>query len=416
MTSRPQVLRFFAVLALTFALAGAFELIAATSAYAQACDNYNTATRLGGPARFGAPFRNVTAVQKWVARKNVQKDIGIVLDKAGLAQLTPTVIDIITKAAPDQFKETEFQPGNTITWMSMRRAGKPEIIRNIRWGGKKPFKGWTFVIDDMVGTYTFILPQPCANLSLVTSEPSREKARLDAEKAEKDRLERERLAKEKAAADAARLEAERRERERLEKERLAKKAADKAKAEADRLAAEKAEQERLEAERIAAEKKAKYDVFFAGLFGKERRTRELEAVATPVAAAGTVDESLCAPLFGIKGGVEMKMGPTFKISPAVGVAFNFEEGSYSSGFAEAEFSYYTPNLKNFFGANVGIWDFTHGDYVTPSIGVQFGTQLWEGPTLNRLYFVGEGRIFTRMFGAGLENNYQFWGGLRYVIR
>lgn len=410
MTPRPQVLRFFAVLALTFALAGAFELIAASTAFAQASDNYKTATRLGGSSRFDAPFRNVAAVQKWVARRRAQQGITTVLDKAGVAQLTPTVIDILTKADPEQLKETEFQPGNTMVWMAMRRGGRADIIRNIRWGGKKPFVGYMFVIDDMVSTYTFILPKECANLALVSSEPSREKARLDAEKAEQERLERERIAKEKAAADAARLEAERRERERLEKERLAAEEAARAKAEAERLAAEQAERERIEAERLAAEKKAKVDFFVSGLFGKERRTREI--AATP----HTVNESLCAPLFGVKGGVEVKVAPNFKIAPSAGVAFNFEKSSYTSLFAEAEFNVYSAGLKNYVGANVGVWDFGHSDSVTPSVGVQFGAQLFESATLNKLYFVGEGRLFTRQFGAGTSNNYMFWGGLRYVVR
>lgn len=143
------------------------------------------------------------------------------MDKAGLAPLTPTVIDILTKADPAQFKETVFEPGGTMVWMAFRRGGRtPEIVRNIKWGGKKGFDGWTFVIDDMVQTYTFVLPKTCANIALVSSEPSREKARLDAERAEKERLERERVEKEKAAQ--AKLEAERREKERLEKERLEK--------------------------------------------------------------------------------------------------------------------------------------------------------------------------------------------------
>ena len=406
MTSRPQVFRFFAVLALAFALAGAFELIAATSAFAQG-DNYKTATRLGGPSRFDAPFRNVAGVQKWVAKKRTQTAITAVMEKAGLPQLTPTVIDILTKADPAQFKETDFQPGSTLVWMAMRRGGKPDIIRNIRWGGKKSFQGYSFVIDDMVGTYTFILPKPCANLALVSSEPSREKARLDAEKAEKERIEAERIAKEKAAAEAARLEAERRERERLEKERLEKERLEAEAREKARLEAEAAEKARLEAERIAAEKKAKYDFFFAGLFGKERRTREEENVSA----------SLCAPLAGVKIGTEIKPSPSsnFKLAPAVGVALNFEKSDYTSIFAEVEADYFATTGKTFVGVGAGVWDLAHSDWITPSISVHAGQQLWTNAKMDKLFLVGEGRLFLGGEG-GIENNYQFWGGLRYVIR
>ncbi|MCX6551707.1 MAG: hypothetical protein NTY02_12015, partial [Acidobacteria bacterium] len=295
-----------------------------------------------------------------------------------------------------------------------RNGGKADIVRNIKWGGKKPFPGYTFIIDDLNQTYTFIIPKACANIALVSSEPSREKARLDAEKAAADKTVADKAAAEKAAADRARLEAERRERERLEAERLAAEKAAAEKAAAEKAAAEKAAAEKAEADRLAAEKKAKYDMFFSPLFGKERRTREIDV--TTGSTTSQVNESLCAAEFGLKAGVEIKMSEKFKVVPAAGVAFNFEKGSYSSLFAEAEFNGYSANQKNYFGASVGIWDITHGSYVTPSIGVQFGSQIWENAKMDKLYFVAEGRIFTRMFGEGVGNNYQFWGGVRYVIR
>jgi hypothetical protein len=413
MTSRLAVPRIVAVLALIVALAGAMDLLAASTAQAQ--DNYKTLTRLGGGNRFDPPLKDRAAVQKWVAKKRTQTAIAQVLEKAGLSSLNATVIDILTKASPDQLKETDIQPGTTMVWMAFRRGGaRPDIVRNVKWGGKKPFPGFTFIIDDLNQTYTFVLPKPCSNLSLVSSEPSREKARLDAEKAAADKAAAEKAAAEKAAADRARLEAERRERERAEAERLAREKAAAEKAAAERAAAEKAAAEKAEAERLAAENDAKLDWFVSGLFGKERRTRPVET--TVGSTTTTTNQSLCAPLLGVKFGPELKVSPNFKVNPAVGVALNFEDGGYSSMFAEAEFNYYSANLKNYVGASFGIWDFTHGDYVTPSIGLQFGSQVWTNAKEDKMYLVAEGRMFTRTFDAGLENNYQFWAGIRYVIR
>jgi len=415
MNFRLRVPRTVAVLALIVALAGAMDLLAASTAQAQ--DNYKTLTRLGGGNRFDQPLKNAASVQKWAAKKRTQQGIGAVMEKAGVASLTPTVIDILTKASPDQLKETDFQPGSTMVWMAFRRGGaKPDIVRNVKWGGKKPFPGFTFVIDDLNQTYTFIVPKPCSNIALVSSEPSREKARLDAEKAARDKAEADRLAAQKAAAaaaDKARLDAERRERERAEAERVAREKAAAEKAAADRAAADKAAADKAEAERLAALQKAKIDWFVSGLFGKERKTREVDSTA---ASGGTINESLCAPLLGVKFGPEIKMSENFKINPAAGVAINFEKGSYSSLFAEAEFNYYSTGMKNYFGASVGIWDLTHGGSVTPSLGVQFGSQVWTNAKFDKLYIVAEGRLFTRSFDAGLANNYQFWAGMRYVIR
>jgi hypothetical protein len=413
MRSRFAVPRVVAVLALTVALAGAMDLLAASAAQAQ--DNYKTLTRLGGGNRFDPPLKDVASVQKWAAKKRTQQAVTAVLEKAGLSSLNATLIDILTKASPDQLKETEIQPGTTMVWMAFRRGGaKPDIVRNVKWGGKKPFPGFTFIIDDLNQTYTFVLPKPCSNLTLISSEPSREKARLDAEKAAAEKAAADKAAAEKAAAERARLEAERRERERAEAERLAREKAAAEKAAADRAAAEKAAADKAEADRLAAEKKAKIDWFVSGLFGKERRTREVDV--TTGSTTVKANESLCSPLLGVKFGPEIKVNPNFKVNPAVGVAVNFEKGSYSSFFAEAEFNYYSAGLKNYFGASAGVWDLFHGSYVTPSIGIQFGSQVWTNAKEDKLYAVAEGRMFTRSFGEGISNNYQFWAGLRYVIR
>jgi hypothetical protein len=386
----------FATLALIVAMACAMQLTAAATAEAQ--DNYKSLTRLGGANRFDQPLKDAAAVQKWVARKVVQTRLTTVMDKAGLAALTPTVIDIMTKADPTQFKTTTFEPGGTMVWMAFRRGGgRPDIVRNLRWDGKKGFEGFTFVIDDMVQTYTFVLPKTCANIALVSAEPSREKARLDAERAEKERLERERVAKEKAA-EQARLDAERREKERLEKERL--------------------EKERLEKEKAAAAVPPpppppppppdKLDWFVGGYFGKERRVREEEI------DGHTVEGALCSPLLGVTFGPEFKVSPQFKLAPTFGVAVNFEDTSYTSVFAEVQANYYTStDMKTYFGAGFGVWDFTHTDWVAPTLSLQFGTQVWTNAKDDKLFFVGEGRMFL---GDSLENNYQFWAGMRYVIK
>ncbi len=413
MISKSAVPRVVAVLALVLALAGAMDLLAASTAQAQ--DNYKTITRLGGGNRFDPPLKTAAAVQKWVAKKRTQTAIADVLGKAGLSSLNATVIDILTKASPDQLKETQVEPGTTMVWMAFRRGGgKPDIVRNVKWGGKKAFPAFTFVIDDLNQTYTFVLPHPCSNLALMSSEPSREKARLDAEKAAADKAAADKAAAEKAAAERARLEAERRERERAEAERLAREKAAAEKAAAERAAAEKAAAEKAAAEEAARIKDEKLDWFVSGLFGKERRTREVDV--TTGSTTSKANESLCSPLLGVKFGPELKMGPSFKINPAIGLAVNFEKSSYTSLFAEAEFNYYSTGLKNYVGASFGIWDFTHGSYVTPSIGIQFGSQVWTNAKEDKLYAVAEGRMFTRTFGEGLSNNYQFWAGLRYVIR
>jgi hypothetical protein len=358
--------------------------------------------RLGGPYQFNSPLKDLAAVKKMAARKPIQKDIGTVLEKAGLASLTPTVVDILTKADPNQIKEIEFQPGDTMVWMAFRRGARPDIVRDLKWGGKKPFPAFSFVIDDMDRTYTFVLPKACANLALQTSEPSREKAKLDAERQEKERVELERANKEKAAAEAARLEAARKERERIEAERAAAAAAAAAaKAETDRKEAARVEADRKEQERVVAEKAKAIGPFADFMFGKERRVR-VEKVG-----------GLCAPLFGAKVGYMFQASPNFYIAPSIGEALNFDRNANSSFFAEIEADIRAE--KNLFGFGFAVWDVTHGDWISPTVMVHYGRELNQDSHGNKLFFLGEGRLFMNRFDD-VKNNYQFWGGIRVILR
>ena len=240
------------------------------------------------------------------------------MDKAGLAQLTPTVIDILTKASPDQLKEVDFRRGDTMVWMAFRRGGtKPDIVRNLNWGGKKPFPGFTFVIDDMVQTYTFIVPKPCANLDTgveraepregqawMPRRPRRTGSRPSASRRNVPQPKRPASKPNAASASASRKNASRRNAsrtERLEKERHRR-----------REPRERADRRRTARRREESQ------------VGHLRR--RLVRQGTPHTrarrrrrAAAMCFESLCSPLFGVKLGAEFKVSPNFKIAPAVGV-------------------------------------------------------------------------------------------------
>jgi hypothetical protein len=139
--------------------------------------------------------------------------------------------------------------------------------------------------------------------------------------------------------------------------------------------------------------------FVAGYFGKERRVR---------------DEFLggrCAPLFGVKGGVLWQLGEHFALGPAIGVAANLRDGDNTSLFAEVEANYVADN-KAYIGTGLGIWDFTDSDTVAPTALINFGVPIWASSDEGRLYLTGEARLFLDEIDE-IDNNYMFWGGLRY---
>jgi len=372
-------------------------------------DGYKTATRLGGSSQFYGPVRTRQALQRMMKARRTQTGIDTVLKNVGLSSLNAQITQILTEASPTHLTEVDFPIGGTMSWMALRRGGRPDIISSIRWGGRRPFKAFQFVIDDMNRTYTFVVPQDCGNLALAGDEPSRERARQDAERAARERAEKEkadaaaRAAAEKAKADAAAAQAAKEKADaaaKAEQERLARE-----QAERDRQAAEAARQE---AERRAAEetrlaklRRERIDWFIAPFVGKERRTRE------------EFNGGRCAPEAGLKVGPDIRLSPTVRFAPAIGAAFNLRDGDNSSLFADAEIR--KELTKGFVGAGLGVWDFTRSDLVSPNLLVDFGVLLKEYSNTNRLYFTGEGRLFLDQTDD-IPNNYQFWGGVRYIFR
>ena len=394
-------------------LVGVIGLTFAGAALAQG-ESHN-ATRLGGATRFTPAMKDVASLQKAFARPRLQTDLRKVFAEAGIESVTDQFLKAIAEGT---VRDTSVPVGSTMEWMASRSASnaRPHLMRNVTWNGKKPFDAFEIVIDDMNRTYTFWIPKVCGNVAVGRNEPSREKARLDAEAAERARQDAERKAA-AAAAEKARQDAlakQKAEQQRIEAEKAAAAAAAAAaaKAAADRKAAEDAAAKAA----FDADQAQKMAFVIAGFFGKERRTRENGDLKD--VDEGVTQQSLCAPLFGVKGGVLFRPDKARKVEvgPMVGVAFNMKTFSYSSLFAEVELNGRFNNRKTYIGTGFGLWDFTHGDWMTPSILVNFGHQVWEGSATNRLFFTVEGRLFTRTFGQGIANNYMGWAGLRYVFR
>jgi hypothetical protein len=70
--------------------------------------------------------------------------------------------------------ECDFMPGSTLQWMAFRPRVKgkptPSLLRNLRWAGRAPFKAFLFRVTTDDKIYTFVVPKPCANISLVSAQ------------------------------------------------------------------------------------------------------------------------------------------------------------------------------------------------------------------------------------------------------
>jgi hypothetical protein len=124
-------------------------------------------TRLGSPAtRVTPPISNIAGLKKTFAVKRHQDAVTRFLEIEGLASLTPKVLEALTSGS---VTETSVAPGTTIQWMGLRRGGKPDVLMNAVWAGRKPFPGFAFTIDDGAKQYNFVVPKACGNLALLNT-------------------------------------------------------------------------------------------------------------------------------------------------------------------------------------------------------------------------------------------------------
>jgi hypothetical protein len=358
-------------------------LLVGAAAQAQpAPDRVRSIRQLGTASRMTPPVRDVAALRATFTRPATQRDVAAVLRIAGLSHLEAEVQRAI---ANGNVREVTTAPGTTLLWMGFKRGGRtPAVLNQVRWDGPKPFPAFEFVVEDGKESFTFVIPQDCGNLSLASRAPIRTAAAVAPPPPPPPPP---------APAPAP----------------LAPPPPPAAAPEPP-VAAEVAQPPAPPPPAVV--ERASWGPFVAGYFGKQRR----QYGADDPAELGTAFlPGFCDPLVGLKVGFEKQLGSSsWVVAPAVGVAYNTDESDRTSLFVDAELNYKFTNGA-YVGTGLGLWDFNHGDYMTPTGLVHFGVPLWRGAERNILYFVTEGRVFFDR-ASDIDSNYMFWGGLRFLFR
>lgn len=155
---------------------------------------------------------------------------------------------------------------------------------------------------------------------------------------------------------------------------------------------------------------AKLTPFMTVFGGKERRVREFDRATGELADDNSMETFLsgrCAPLVGATGGVAYPFSDGgAQVFGQGGVAINTRDGSNTSLFADVGLDKLFEG-GGFFGAGVGVWDFTHSDTVDGSVFVHGGSNITE-----KLQWNIEGRLFMSEFDD-ISNNYAVFAGIRY---
>ena len=359
--------------------AGLVLLGLAAGASAQAGgERVHSVRRMGGTTQFTAPVRTVGQLTQAFARPRTQRDLTTVRK---IAEMSYLEADIKKAIADGAVREVTIAPGTTLQWMALRRGGtRADLLRLARWDGAKPFPAFEFEVTSGGEVYTFVIPQDCGNLSLVKREPVRAAAAM---------------APPPPPPPAAPTPAP--------------------------IAAPPAPAPPPPPPPPApvvvpppppAPPAVVRTVrpFVAAFVGKQRRQYDEN---DPAGLGTAFLPGFCDPLFGGKVGIEKTLKNNWVFAPAVGFAFNADEASRSSLFVDAEINKRFDN-RAYIGTGLGLWDITHGDFITPTALLHFGLPLWKGDDQRTLFFVTEGRVLLRR-ASDIDSNYQFWGGLRYLF-
>jgi hypothetical protein len=145
--------------------------------------------------------------------------------------------------------------------------------------------------------------------------------------------------------------------------------------------------------------------FIDALVGTDRRVRTIEGTELEFAQ--------CSPLVGVKVGVAKRFQNDWELAAAIGVAFSLVDDDDKVRehelFVDVEANKYLSNGV-FLGTGLSLWDLTRSDSFSPAWMVHAGVPLAKNAKFP-VYFLVEGRLFFEDLDE-IENNYQFWGGVR----
>jgi len=378
------------------ALAVVVALMSASVATAQPrtdADGYRNARRLGGTTSFYRPaLTNPASLKRMASTKGMADDIRKVLSDAGISDSADAVVAMLSGGAPSTkggscvgatpadgvLLECDFPVGGTLEWMAYRpNIGRgdrtPGMINKFRWAGRQTFGAFLFRVTNSRGTYTFAVPKPCGNLSLMNFQEARRETPAP------------------PPPPAPRVEPP--------------PPPPAPRVEPPPPAPPPVMQP---APAVATPKSSPF--FLDILAGKERRVRDLPLTTVgggqAFANAGPGEYAQCSPLLGLKLGVAKRFSNDAEVAGAVGVALSLVNDDNKvrehAVFADLELNKYIG--RGFIGTGLTVWDFANE--TVPGLLLHFGVPI---SSSDRVYFIGQSRLF---FADGLKDNYLLWGGVR----
>ena len=144
--------KFLAMLAPALALG-----VLAVSAEAQ----QHRATRLGNPAtRFAKPIRQADDLRVLVRGDRTKADVAAILNEVGWKG---SIEDLDRAAATAEISKVQVPPGTHLPFMASRLHGRPHVLVDVLWAGRKPIDALAFEFSSNCERYRLVTPRACGN-------------------------------------------------------------------------------------------------------------------------------------------------------------------------------------------------------------------------------------------------------------
>lgn len=142
-------------------------LLALAASSAALADQSGDVKRLGGvnSAICKPALKSGADMQKWFATQKADADA--ILAAAGW---NGDAADLYKAVQAGQYREVSVPVGTKFRWMGMREKKKIVAKPDRRWAGKNPFAAYEVDVVSKGAKHKFIVPKPCCNLALVSSE------------------------------------------------------------------------------------------------------------------------------------------------------------------------------------------------------------------------------------------------------
>jgi len=119
------------------------------------------ATRLGNPAtRFSDPLQTTEDLRKMLLSEALRADVDFIARESGFHG---NLEDFHRAAATNQIRLLKISVGTRMPAMSSRKNGRPVLLRDVLWAGKKPIDAYQLHFASEGRRYRLVSPKACAN-------------------------------------------------------------------------------------------------------------------------------------------------------------------------------------------------------------------------------------------------------------